>query len=166
MNTGVYGSHYENGAIYMSLIRGATYCAHPIGDRPLLPQGRFIKKIDQGESVFSFRLSALDAASLERRTQEFVQKPYALNIFPIKSAHCKLSDFDVSLDDKTVSLVTMKKADGKDAVIFRLLNNSENDVVTVLNVNSKKIRLSFGRYEVKTIIYADGKLSENSEIIL
>ena len=60
MNTGVYGSHFENDALYMSLVRGVTYCAHPIGERELIPNDRFTKKIDQGENNYSFRLTVTD----------------------------------------------------------------------------------------------------------
>ena len=67
----------------MSLVRGATYCAHPIGERELIPSDRFTKKMDQGENRYSFRLTVTDRNQLERKTAEFVEKPYVLNIFPI-----------------------------------------------------------------------------------
>ena len=44
LNRDVYGSHFENSALYMSLVRGVTYCAHPIGESPLIPMDRFTKK--------------------------------------------------------------------------------------------------------------------------
>ena len=48
----------DNGALYMSLVRGVTYCAHPIADRELLPADRFTKKIDQGENRYSTEVVA------------------------------------------------------------------------------------------------------------
>ncbi len=165
INNGTYGSHFENNALYISLVRGVTYCAHPINDRQLIPSDRFTKKIDQGENSFSFRLTVTDTNRLERKAQEFTQKPYALNLFPVPSS-TKEKDFSVSLGDDTISLVTMKKADGKNATIFRLLNNSENEVMTSISVNSTALPLNFGKFEVKTVVYENGELREEKMLII
>lgn len=166
MNTGVYGSHYENGSLYMSLVRGVTYCAHPIEDRQLIPTDRFTKKIDQGELSFSFRLGVVDADKLERETQVFVQKPYGLNIFPIPKTKDAAAPFAVKLSDDTVSVQTIKKAYGRDGIIFRLLNNTDHAASTTLSVDGAKLDLSFGKYEVKTVIYEGEKLTELDEMII
>ena len=169
MNTGTYGSHYENGAIYLSLVRGVSYCAHPIQERQLIPTDRFVKKIDQGENSFSFRLAVLPTARVERATQEFVQKPYALNIFPTKvsaSVVANKKDFAVSLEDETVSVVTIKKADEQEKLIFRLLNNSKNCVETALNVCGARLPLHFGKYEVKTVLWDGKSLQEAAELLI
>lgn len=165
MNDSVYGSHFEKGALYMSLVRAITYCAHPINDRPLIPTDRFTKKADQGESRFAFRLGVFDRKDLERATQEFTQKSYALNIFPTpRTAEPKT--FDVSLGDDTVSLVAMKKADGRKGILFRLLNNTERTIATYLAVDGTRLPLVFGKYEVKTVLYEDGKLTEMDGLII
>ncbi len=165
INNGTYGSHFENNALYISLVRGVTYCAHPINDRQLIPSDRFTKKIDQGENSFSFRLTVTDTNKLERKAQEFTQKPYALNLFPVPSSN-KDKDFSVSLGDDTISLVTMKKADDKNATIFRLLNNSNDEIKTSISVNSTTLPLNFGKYEVKTVVYENGKLREEEMLII
>lgn len=166
MNNGVYGNHFEDGAIYMSLVRGATYCAHPILDRELIPSDRFTKKLDQGENTYSFRLGVLDRDHLERATQEFVQKPYGLNIFPIASENKDVTEFNVFLEDNTVSVAAMKKVDKEDAILFRLFNNTENSVETAINVNRKRLPLAFGKYEVKTVIYKNNNMYELIELII
>jgi alpha-mannosidase len=165
INNGTYGSHFENGALYISLVRGVTYCAHPINDRQLIPNDRFTKKIDQGENNFSFRLTVTDTSKLERKTQEFTQKPYAINLFPVPSSN-KEKEFNVSLADDTISLVTMKKADGKNATIFRLLNNSDEEIKTSISVNSTTLPLQFTKYEVKTVVYENGELREETMLII
>ena len=166
MNNGVYGSHYENGALYMSLVRGVTYCAHPIGERPLMPLDRYTKKMDQGLSRFSFRLGAIKKQLVERETAVFVQKPYGLNIFPVAGDVAAAKPFDVMLADDTVSLAVMKKAEGRDAVLFRLLNNTGHAVATTLTVNGNALPLSFGAYEVKTVLLENGCLAEQSELMI
>ena len=165
INNGTYGSHFENNALYISLVRGVTYCAHPINDRQLIPSDRFTKKIDQGENSFSFRLTVTDTNKLERKAQEFTQKSFALNLFPVPSSN-KEQDFSVSLGDDTISLVTMKKADGKNATIFHLLNNSNDEIKTSISVNSTTLPLNFGKYEVKTVVYENGELREEKMMII
>lgn len=167
LNQGVYGSHYENDCLYMSLVRGATYCALPIkDDRDLIPLDRFTKKIDQGENTYSFRLTVTQRDQLERKTAEFVQKPYALNIFPIPVRKKISEKLDISLGGDIISMPTVKKAYGRDAVIFRLLNNTPKGVNSYIQVNGQCLPLVFGKYEVKTVVYEDGKLKETYELLV
>ncbi|MBQ8567403.1 MAG: alpha-mannosidase [Clostridia bacterium] len=166
LNKDVYGSHYENNCLYMSLVRGVTYCAHPIGERPLIPLDRFTKKIDQGENNYSFRLTVTKRDQLERKAAEFVQKPYALNIFPVPIEKINNIPFDVSVDGDIISMPTVKKADGRDAVIFRLLNNTENSVKSGICVNGAHLPLDFSKYEVKTVLYENGALTESYELLV
>ena len=166
LNRDVYGSHYENNTLYMSLVRGVTYCAHPIGERQLIPNDRFTKKIDQGENNYSFRLTVTPRNGLERKTAEFVQKPYALNIFPVPMEMDGYAPLDISLGDGIISMPTVKKAYGRDAVIFRLLNNTPSGVETHISVNGQTLSLTFGRYEVKTVLYENGKLTESYELLI
>ena len=165
MNTSVYGSHFENDALYMSLVRGVTYCAHPIGERQLIPNDRFTKKIDQGENNYSFRLTVTDRGQLERKANEFISKPYALNIFPIPN-NKTLSSLDVSIGGDVISLVTMKKAYDSNAIIFRLINNTPYSEKSYIKVNGTTFDLSFGKYEVKTVAYENGILTESYEMII
>ena len=166
LNRDVYGSHYENNCLYMSLVRGVTYCAHPIGTRELIPMDRFTKKIDQGESNFSFRLTVAKRDRLERKANEFVQKPYGLNIFPIPMEKTGQVSFDVSIGGAVISMPTAKKAYGKDAFIFRLLNNTDNTVSSYIKINDNRLDLNFGKYEVKTIVYENGTLTESYELLV
>ena len=166
LNRGVYGSHYENGSIYMSLLRGVTYCAHPIRDRQLIPDDRFTKKIDQGENNYSFRLTAVKREQLERKTAEFVQSPYALNIFPIPSEHHGDASPEIELEGDIISMPTVKKAYGTDEVIFRLQNNTPSPVSSCIKVKDVSLPLSFGKYEVKTVVYENGTLREEYELLV
>ena len=166
LNRSVYGSHYENNCLYMSLVRGVTYCAHPIEDRELIPLDKFTKKIDQGENNYSFRLTVVHRNQLERKTAEFVQKPFGLNIFPIPMGKSSNRTFDVSLGGNIISMPTVKKAYGRDAVIFRLLNNTPDEVESYIKVNEQRLPLTFGKYEVKTVIYENGNITESYELLV
>lgn len=166
LNTGVYGSHFENDCLYMSLARGVTYCAHPIGERELIPSDRFTKKIDQGENNYSFRLTFVSRDKLERKTEEFIKKPYALNIFPIPARKKSNIPLDISIGGDIIALPTVKKAYDKNALIFRLLNNTPECVESFIKVNECELKLSFGKYEIKTVIYENKTLSESYELLI
>ena len=166
LNKGVYGSHCENGSIYMSLVRGATYCAHPICDRELIPTDRFTQKIDQGENNYSFRLTVTDREQLERKATEFVQKPYALNIFPIPTQASDKRDFELCIGGDVITMSAFKKAYGRDAMIFRLFNNTPDSVESYIKLNGRTLPLCFGKYEVKTVVYENGTLCESYEMLI
>lgn len=166
LNRGVYGNHYEDGSLYTSLVRGVTYCAHPIAERQLLPTDRFTKKIDQGENRYSFRLTVASRNQLERRATEFTQKPYALNIFPIPTEMKNFDSLNIKIGGDVIAMPTVKKAYGKDAIIIRLLNNTPDGVKSYVEVNGQHLPLSFGKYEVKTVVYENGELTESYELLV
>lgn len=153
-----YGGHFENGCLYLSLVRGTTYCAHPILDRKLIPDDRFTRKMDQAEHNYSFRLSLCDEADLDRKALEFNRKPYAVNVFPLGE---RVTDngFGLNVSNKNITLVTMKKSDKKNGYIVRLINNSSEEQTTLLTVGNAESSVLFGKYEVKTFFY-DGTLCE------
>jgi len=164
-NCGTYGSSFENGTVSMSLVRGASYCAHPIGSRPIIPSDRFVKKIDMGERTFRFRLTAAPEASLERLAMEYNMPPYACNVFPVESDK-PARDFSLTVDDRDITLVTMKKRDRGDSYLIRLFNGCAESKKTGLTVCGTSLTLDFGRYEVKTIEYSDGSLTERNQLII
>ena len=166
LNRGVYGSHYENKCLYMSLVRGVTYCAYPIDQREIIPSDKFTKKVDQGENSYSFRLTVIPRDGLERKTSEFVQKPYALNIFPVPTEHAAPAPFEVSLGGSVISMPTVKKVYGRDAMLFRLLNNTPDKTESFICVNGASLPLCFGKYEVKTVLYENGRLTESYELLV
>ena len=164
-NTGVYGNHYENGTLYTSLVRGVTYCAHPIGERELIPSNKFTKKVDQGESNYSFRLSVSNRKHLERGSEEFTKKPYALNIFPIPCEEKSTKNLDIKIGGDIISMPTMKKITGGSGIIFRLLNNTPKTEESYIEVNGHRLDLVFGKYEVKTVLYENSELTESYELL-
>ncbi|MBQ7378396.1 MAG: alpha-mannosidase [Clostridia bacterium] len=167
LNNCLYGSHFESGALYLSLVRGVSYCAHPIGDREIIPTDRFIKKIDQGESNYSFRLGVFARDELENAAQRFNHKPYVLNTFPTGSAHPATKPFSIDLGDHAISLVTLKRADDtKDTYILRLFNNTPNTKETVLTLCGATIPLTYVPYEVKTVLYKDGELRQSPQLFI
>ncbi|MBQ4353825.1 MAG: hypothetical protein IJC71_02915, partial [Clostridia bacterium] len=167
-NSGTYGSSCMDGAMELSLIRGASYCAHPIGSRPLIPTDRFVKKIDMGERTMKFRLTAASEESLERLAAEFNMPPYACNVFPLTEEGKGKTFGDSLLDiaDREITLVTMKKADGSADYILRLFNGCAEEKETEITLCGASAKLHFGKYEVKTLLYDGTKLEELDHIII
>ena len=73
---------------------------------------------------------------------------------------------EISLGGDVISVDTVKKQYAKDATIFRLVNNTPNEEKSYLKVNGEKIDLTFGKYEVKTVVYENGSLKEIYEMII
>lgn len=166
INDCLYASKYENGKIYLSLLRGAAYCTHPIPNRNLVPENRFIKRIDQCEHHYSFRISVIKENELERAAMEFNQKPFAQSVFPIPAdislEDKKLGRDFIKIENNNITLIALKKSINGKKYIIRLLNNQANSDKTFLKVGDSSIHLSFGHYEVKTIIYDNHRLYESN----
>jgi alpha-mannosidase len=155
-NDCLYGSHFKEGKVYLSLVRGTSYCAHPILDREIIPSDRYVDKMEQGGHEFSFRISVADEQELERGATEFVRKPYALNVFPATQGKGSKA-FGVELSNKNIVLSAMKKADEREGLILRLFNNYSKNAETKLTIGGVTCSIEFGKYEVKTV-YFDGEI--------
>jgi alpha-mannosidase len=169
-NKGTYGSHFKDGVLSMSLLRGITYCGHPIVERPIIPTDKFVKKADMGERNFAFRLSVCPAAALERLAAEFNAQPYACNVFPAEAglpgAEKTQKPFSIAISDKNVTLVTMKKRYGANEYLLRLLNNDSAAKSCEVTLCGKRLSLDFGRYEVKTLRYDGERLTEADMLMI
>ena len=165
-NNCIYGSQFENNTIFLSLVRGAGYCVHPIEERPLIPSNRYIKRIDQCEHTYSFRIAVAKTHELERMALEFNQKPFVQNVFPVVSEYVSEFDLDtVVIDNPNITLVTMKRCDDSEGYVLRLFNNSDREMKTNICLGNKVKDLSFQAYEVKTLLYQDG-FSESSMLVI
>lgn len=165
LNRGTYGSICEEGAFSMSLLRGVSYCAHPFDNRVILPKHQFVKKVDMGERNFAFRLVAAPIASLERLAAEFNMPPYACNVFPV-DVSTQAPDFTLKIENTDIVLVTMKKAQECEGYILRLLNNDAKSRSTKVHCGGAEIALTFGRYEVKTLLYQNNQLIEQDRLMI
>ncbi len=163
-NNCIYGNSYNDGNIELSLVRGIGYCVHPIYDRPLMPEGRYIRRADQGEISYSFRLCVCKENELERLATEFNQRPYALNVFPIKT-DIEETIAEIKLTNKNITLVTLKKSELVDGYILRLINNYSKPASTRVYIDDRFIDLEFGKYEVKTVEF-NGEFAELDEMLI
>ena len=163
LKNGTYGCSVEDGNLYLSLLNGSVYCAHPVGTLPIIDDKRFNKYIDLGRHEFSFRLELLSTEELERKATDFTQKPYALNFYPHGEGEKKETG-SINLSNKNVTVTSFRKvADG--TYMVRLFNNFSKSATCKCAVFGKSIDLSFGKYEVKTLIFKDEKLVEQDSML-
>ena len=155
---GTYGCSVEDGKLYITLLNGSVYCAHPIGDLPIIDEERFNYYIDLGRHEFTFRLEVCKEEDLETKAVAFTQKPYALNFYPHGKGE-KKEDSSIALSNSKISLSAFRKV-AVNAYMVRLINNNKASAACQCRVFDKTIDLSFGKYEVKTLIYQDGELKE------
>ena len=155
-----YGCSYKDGKAYITLLKTATYCAHPAGERPLLREGIFIDKIDMRQCDYSFRIQPAKKNELKRNADVFVEKPYAINVFPTGEDCRGAMPFKIALDNPDISVVTVKKSEQKDGYIIRLFNGKETPDSAALIFGGVGKKFDFGKFEVKTILFDGNRLQE------
>lgn len=155
INDGIYGSDFKAGEIRLSLLRGAAYCAHPINDRTIIAQDRFLPRIDQGERLFNFwinagtlenRMSAIDREALAHN-----EKPFALSFFP--SGEGIKPQTLIKLEDDIIQLSAFKKQSKQNEYIIRVFEPMGKERKTVLELPCLGIkkRIELGKFEIKTL---------------
>ena len=162
--SGNYGCSVENGKLYLTLLNGSVYCAHPAGDKPILPDERYYDYIDLGVHEFSFRVALCNECELERMATEFAQKFYSVNVYPHGNG-TYLKESPVVLSDNDITLSCFRKMDAETYMV-RLFNNLNAARECTCAVMGTALDLSFGKYEVKTLLYKNGTLCEHDSMLL
>ncbi len=154
-NDCVYSYSMDGDELYITLLRGVAYCAHPINDRPLIKKDRFIDFAEDGKHVFNFRIGYCDCREIENAAQEFVSRREGLNYFP--HGKNEISE-KFELSNKQIALSACYVENG--ATVLRLFNNSEKVCETQIGYANITEKFSFGKYEVKTVLFDDKKFEE------
>lgn len=165
-NNGIYGSSFDdaNDSLKVTLMRSASYTAHPLGDRIVMPQDRYMPYIEQGERDFSFsfeigsRDEILTTAS--RKAQHFNMQPMVLSFYPTGTGEKPTSP--LSLSGNIVNITAFKKAECGNGYIIRLFNPTEKPTTATLTAFGIAEEISFGAFEIKTYRFDDGKLTETT----
>lgn len=161
INNGIYGSCFDgkSGDLKYTLLRSASYCAHPVNDRVVMPQDRYMPYIEQGERDFSFIISVGSKEDIipfaARKAQHFNMKPMALSFYPTGTGSVPNSPLKL-LKTNVITINAFKKADCGDGYIIRLFNPTCQNQGCVLKFYDNEAKLEFGCYEIKTIRF-DGK---------
>jgi alpha-mannosidase len=154
INDGTYGSDFSPDGLRLTLLRSAAYSAHPIGDRPLVPQNRFSPRIDQGERLFRFWLNGGPTeerlAAIDREALAHNQKPMALSFFP--SGAGQQPQPLVLLSDKAIQIAAVKRAEDGKGLIVRLFEPTGKKRTTTLSLPALGIqhKVNLQPWEIRT----------------
>lgn len=164
-NSGVHSSSKEGDNLYLTLLNGSAYCAHPTDDsHSLIPdETRYVENIEQGSHDFSFRIMVNNIDECEMFSNEFNQKPYALSFFPHGNGDNK--NDTVVLSNPNIVISAFKRLIGGDFML-RLYNGHNGNAETELTICGQKIKVGFTAFEFKTLVF-DGKtitISDSSDL--
>lgn len=123
INDGVYAGKVENGYIHLTLLRGAGYCFHPIGEeKEVYPQDRYLPRIDCGRYTYKLRLFTGKVFEVCEQAESFNLPPYAVNIFPVGAkGNAKSNDCTRFSVDGEVILSAFKSSE-KGRFVARVYN--------------------------------------------
>ena len=140
-------------------MRGAGYCIHPIGERELYPQDRYLPRIEGGRYEFNFRIYQASMDKVCAEAELFNQAPYAINVFPT-GGDKKSATLCV---DKAVSMPVCKITD--DGYVMRFYNPNATQVATQLTVGDKTVTVTMKPYEIISAKYT-GEIAVCNDKIL
>ena len=167
-NRGIYGSSWDNGTLYRTLLHSPGHTTHPLGDRRTLPADRHADYMEQGERDFSIRIVAGEQTDVDtaRAALAFNEAPMAVNVFPSGDG------FDptatpagripfLTLDGNSpVTLTALKKTEDGEDTMLRLFNPTANQTTAAVTCPALGVSetLPLGGYEAATYRVRDGKL--------
>ena len=147
--------------MYMTLMRGIAYCAHPIDDRQLIRDDRYIPFAEQGKHEFNFRFGVHDVAVTDTLAQEFCEPVYAVNAFPAGSGEKTYAQ--VRLSNQAVTLTAMYYEDG--GYVVRMFNDNDTPQVCEVRIGDDSTTIQFGKYEIYTMRYEDGAFEKQDRMV-
>ena len=153
LSSGVYSNSKVKNGIYLTLLNGSVYCAHPIGDRPLVDKSRFVDYIENGKHDFAFRLIVDDKKHIERRAQEFAESPYSVNMYPHGDGNVLNGEIALSGDGVVMSSLRKSKKGG---YIVRLFNNDAKANECKLKIGKVERSFRLKKFAFITLVF-DGK---------
>ena len=159
INDGVYGGKAENGFIYLTLLRGAGYCFHPIPDRELYPKDRYLPRIENGRYEYKFRIFCGNTEEVCREAELFNQPPYALNVFPTGEGEKRA---EIKTDRPVIMPVMRIKDDGYE---MRFFNPTEKEEKFALDIRGKKKEISVNPFGIVTVNSGKEITFDNDKIL-
>lgn len=171
INDGTYGISFTDGRMDSSLAHSAAYAAHPIGDRQLIRDDRYLNYIDQGERSYRYILEAGSAKELQekisREALSFQEAPMVANAFPsgegVKAAPL------LELSDPAVILSSLHESQDKEGFVVRFFETTgeERSVEVKISALNDTKRITLGAYEVKSYrIWPEKGVWEECSILL
>ncbi|MBO6280306.1 MAG: hypothetical protein J6M95_01835 [Bacilli bacterium] len=159
--SGIHSASKKGRNLYLTLLNGASYCAHPTFDYlPLTPKGRYDAGIEQGAHDFSIRISVNKIEECEKISKEFNEPLYGTIFFPHGNEEPTKDLIKVSNRNIVISALK-RRNDG--TYLIRLYNGNFKSVVTELEIKGMKKNIHFGKFEFKTFIFDGNSIKESSD---
>jgi alpha-mannosidase len=156
LNNGTYACDFKDNELRISLVRSPAYSALTDGKSEFVPQDRFSPRIDQGERLFRFRISAGDATErlshVDREALVFNEEPMAVSFFP--SGQDEPAGELLRLTDDIVQVTAVKKSQKGDELVIRLYEPTGIDRSTRLLIPSFALdqKVELKGFEIKTLL--------------
>ena len=168
LNRGIYGSSWDKGTLYLTLLHSPGHTTHPLGDRRTLPTDRHADYMEQGERDFSIRLIAGDMTDTDtaRDALTFNETPMAVNVFPSGDGYDEGGipagrvPFLTLSQDSPVILTALKKTEDGQDVLARLFNPTATEATVTVKCPALDLceSLTLTAYEAATYRVRNGGL--------
>ena len=160
--SGVHSYSMEGNDLYLTLLNGSAYCAHPteVGVPIIKDKTRYTGFIEIGTHDFEFRIGVNNVCECEKIAQEFNQPLYSLLTFPHGNGTNTKELITVSNNN---IVITAFKRRNNGTYLLRLHNNYKSSAATVVNINGISKEIKFKKYEFKTFIYNGKTIRESKD---
>ena len=152
--SGIHSASKKNKNLYLTLLNGASWCAHPTAPHlPLTPKGRYDTGIEQGTHDYSLRLCVNKVNQCEKISKQFNEPVYGTICFP--HGNGEVFKDTVTLSNTNVIISAFKKRNNG-TYLIRLYNGDYKATSTELNILGVTKTVKFKKFEFKTLVF-DGK---------
>ncbi len=157
INDSSYSACIRDGELMATLLRTPAYVAHPLPERPLLEEKRFLPHIDQGIRRMRFRLipGNFSEQEIDLKAQSFNTPPVATTLFPRGSGAER-----PSITVEGAQLMALKPAADGDGYILRLFRNSPEAGEAIVDWPAAGVNISLRleSYQIQTLRITGGRV--------
>jgi len=157
INDGTYGCDFRNGVLRINLLRSAAYSAHPEPGKKPLRDDRFAARLDQGEHRFRFWIQGGPRGDrlkkIDREAQIRNEAPVVRSFQP--DGLGKPLESGLVVDDPTVVVAAVKRAEKRKAVIIRLFESTGRKRKVRISEAAWGLRekISLNAFEIRTLLW-------------
>ena len=163
--SGIHSYAKEGKKLYLTLLNGSAYCAHPTdpGVPIIVDETRYTKFIEVGTHDFSFRVGVNKVNECEKNAQEFNQPLYSVLTFPHGKGNAPKELVTVSNENVVMTAFKRRK---NGTYLVRLHNNYKTGASTTIQINGVSKEIRFRKYEFKTFVYNGKTIRESKDAAL
>ncbi len=160
--SGIHSYSMEGRNLYLTLLNGSAYCAHPTEEGvPIIKdKTRYTNFIEIGTHDFEFRIGVNKVCECEKLAQEFNQPLYSVLTFPHGDSMAPKELVTVSNNNIVITAFKRRK---NGTYLLRLQNNYKSGTSTIVKINGISKEIKFKKYEFKTFIYNGRTIRESKD---